>query len=437
MKRAALYVRVSTEEQRIHGYSVDAQIDALRQFCAANDYVEVGLYNDAGISASKSYKRRPAIQQMIKDCQDKKIDIVLFTKLDRFFRSVPDYYSYMEQVNGTPWKAIWEDYDTTTSEGQFKVNIMLAIAQAESERTSERIKAVNRHRKANGLYICSTPPTGYAAKKGSIFIDESTHDIMKSFFAEYLSSFNIAEATRKLHEAGLPLKRSSVVKILKNPTYCGDAHGIPCEPYITKEEYEIIQRSLNSNKQRNKIKYNSVFMFSGGLLRCAVCGRAFTGSTRKVTTSLATHYYKYYRCSMHGNMSCTNAKTTSEIKIEAYLLEHLEDMVRNYNQAIDMAPADIVDNSAKISALEKKLERIGIRYEDGDLSTEEYRIKRDMIKNQISELNVIPFPKEKKTLPENWREIYHNFDDSHRRAFWYRTLSKVTVDANASLNVYL
>ena len=76
-KRAAIYVRVSTAEQRDHGLSVDSQIDALQKYCRENGLEVAGIYNDAGISARKKYKARPALLQLIQDCKDHKIDIIL------------------------------------------------------------------------------------------------------------------------------------------------------------------------------------------------------------------------------------------------------------------------------------------------------------------------------------------------------------------------
>lgn len=83
MKRAAIYVRVSTKEQKEKGLSVDSQLLALREYCGNNGYVIAGEYNDAGISARKKYINRPALLQLIDDCKEGKIDIILFTKLDR------------------------------------------------------------------------------------------------------------------------------------------------------------------------------------------------------------------------------------------------------------------------------------------------------------------------------------------------------------------
>ena len=92
MKRAALYVRVSTQEQKNSGLSVDSQIDALEKYCEEQGYTVAGIYNDAGISARKKYTKRPALLQLLDDCRQCKIDIILFTRLDRWFRAVAGYY---------------------------------------------------------------------------------------------------------------------------------------------------------------------------------------------------------------------------------------------------------------------------------------------------------------------------------------------------------
>lgn len=92
MKRAALYVRVSTQEQKNSGLSVDSQIDALEKYCEEQGYTVAGIYNDAGISARKKYTKRPALLQLLEDCRQHKIDIILFTRLDRWFRAVAGYY---------------------------------------------------------------------------------------------------------------------------------------------------------------------------------------------------------------------------------------------------------------------------------------------------------------------------------------------------------
>lgn len=78
--RIACYARVSTEEQALHGLSIEAQLNALREF--ANDQ-SVGEYVDAGISARSSIAKRPELQRLLRDVEAGKVDLVVFTKLDR------------------------------------------------------------------------------------------------------------------------------------------------------------------------------------------------------------------------------------------------------------------------------------------------------------------------------------------------------------------
>ena len=94
--RAALYERVSTDEQAMHGYSIEAQIDNLTEYCKKNEYKIVDHYTDEGISGAKPPLRRPALKRLLEDVNAGKIDIILFTKLDRWFRSVQEYFKVQD-----------------------------------------------------------------------------------------------------------------------------------------------------------------------------------------------------------------------------------------------------------------------------------------------------------------------------------------------------
>lgn len=144
IKRAALYIRVSTDEQAREGYSLQAQKDNLIKYVKENNYAIVDIYADEGISARKSYKKRKEFMRMLEDVKANKIDIILFIKLDRYFRNIGDYYKTQEILDQfkVGWKATLENYDTTTANGRFYVNIRLSMAQDEADRTSERIKFV-------------------------------------------------------------------------------------------------------------------------------------------------------------------------------------------------------------------------------------------------------------------------------------------------------
>ena len=83
--KTAIYVRVSTDEQKDNGYSVDAQLRMLKEYCERNNYEIFDVYNDAGYSGKDLM--RPAMQRLLNDIKNKKIDILLAIKVDRLTRN--------------------------------------------------------------------------------------------------------------------------------------------------------------------------------------------------------------------------------------------------------------------------------------------------------------------------------------------------------------
>ena len=146
MIRAALYCRVSTDEQAINGDSIRTQTDALTKYAIKENYEIVGKYIDDGYTGTNL--KRPELQRLLADVRADKIDIVLITKLDRWGRGVANYYKVNEvlEKHNVNWKTIFEDYDTSTTNGKLLVNIMLSIAENESRTTSDRIKAVFKNK---------------------------------------------------------------------------------------------------------------------------------------------------------------------------------------------------------------------------------------------------------------------------------------------------
>ena len=96
MTRVALYVRVSTEEQKINGLSLDAQREALEKHAKEKGYRIVDIYADEGITARKQLSKRKELQRLLSDVKNDKIDLILVTKLDRWFRNIKDYYTVQD-----------------------------------------------------------------------------------------------------------------------------------------------------------------------------------------------------------------------------------------------------------------------------------------------------------------------------------------------------
>ena len=121
----AAYVRVSHQEQKLHGLSLDAQKMKLTEYAKKNNMKIVEWYCDEGVSGRKLIKNRPELQRMIIDAEKGDFTRVLFIKLDRFFRSVGEYHETMKRIAPVLWTATEEEYDLTTANGRMLVNMKL------------------------------------------------------------------------------------------------------------------------------------------------------------------------------------------------------------------------------------------------------------------------------------------------------------------------
>jgi len=429
--RYAIYVRVSTQEQKAHGLSVDNQIEALKEYVDNNNGIIVGIYNDAGISARKKYTKRPALLKLIKDVEAGEIEQIIFTKLDRWFRSVADYYDVQKilDAHNVSWRAIWEDYETETSAGVFKTNIMLSVAQNEADNASVRVRAIQDFKRQRGDYIGSAP-TGYKVVGRDLVIDEDKREGMSALFCEYLKTYSIKKAMDVGALYGVKFDRLHLLKLIRNPVYCGEAsNGYKCEPYITKAQHEAILEHIGTNARIPKAQ-GRVYLFSG-IVFCGICGKRMAGHavTRTHADGSKITYLKY-NCQLSGGTTKLVHPhiQITEDALERYLLSNL-DALNDYEiKRVDMVNAskDELSLMKRKKALEAKLERLAVLYEEGDIDTDTYKLKRDNVKLELSTISISPEPYPVE-LPNNWLDIYDDLDKEHRRAFWLDTVKSITV----------
>lgn len=401
-----LYERVSSEEQVKHGYSLDAQDEALREFCDRHNHIVLGVYRDEGISGRKPYTKRPAMVQLLQDVETIKPDIILFTKLDRWFRNIKEYYKVQDILdkNKVDWKAINEDYDTSTASGRLYVNIKLSIAQDEADRTSERIKDVQAHQVMQGKVLGGKVPIGYAINDSRLVFGDDI-EITKAIVKRYLTYQTISDVRRYILDSyGRDYTHYSITQLLKNPILKGEYRGNTafCEPLISAEDYDTIQSLLGRHQRQPQ---THIYLFSG-LVICPVCGKRMTGSYAK--------QFQYYRC-----RNCYPYHI-NESYIESYLLENVE---KDFNVNVIMKPKK-QENPQKYK---DRLKRLNDIYLMGNISEDEYRHKSAELQKQIADLSKVVIPKAE-VLTKGWKEVYEMLDPVHKRAFWHRLLSKIEID---------
>lgn len=434
MKHVLGYVRVSTEEQAIHGLSIEAQTAALEEWAKANSCKLADIYTDAGISARKSAGKRPELQRLLADVRAGKGDLIIFTKLDRWFRNIAEYYKVQEvlEKHHVDWKTIHEDYDTSTASGRLKINIMLSVAQDEADRTSERIKAVFNTKRVKREPLTGNCPTGYRIEGKKIVKDPEKEAAVTAFFQKFLACGSVSAAQKHVVDNyGLRIEYQLASKMLDSPAYYGhyyDTDGMT-PPYITKEEFARIQE-LRVRTVR-KTKYNRTYLFSG-IAVCGECGYHL-GPRTNVRNKVPT-----YNCPAHyiKRSGCENKTNISERKIEAYVLDMLDEKVRDYRlgyQRIMESKRD-VDYKSEISAVRGKLGKLKELYLNDLITLEEYRADHAQLSARLEELLELDRPKKKSNLERinrlvcsGWRPAYDDLSPADRREFWQALLKEIRV----------
>lgn len=436
IKRVGLYIRVSTEEQSRHGLSVEEQTDRLTKWAKKQGYYINGYYTDSGISARKKAEKRPALQSLLVDIKAGKINLVLFTKLDRWFRNVAEYYKVQDILDeyGAAWKATEEDYETETASGRLKVNIMLSVAQDEADRASERIKFVFDGKRERKEPLTGNCPTGYKIEGKRMIKDPETEQAVSEFFKKFLECGSVSETQEYVRrEYGLLIEYQLASKMLYSPVYYGYYYEVDgmAPAYITKEQFDRIQ-SMRQKVVR-KTKENRVYLFSG-LIKCGECGYRLGGRTNRRGGA------PFYNCPGHYiRRNCENKTNLSERKIEAYILGTLEEKCQKIKWELQQINASNrqTDYTSEISALKAKIRKLKDLYLNDLITIEEYKKDKNSFQTQIDYLEKNQLAKQppkldhiEKILQTDWRNLYANLPKTDQRDFWRVLIAEIRLYAD-------
>ncbi len=442
--RCAIYDRVSTELQVKEGLSLDAQKQALTDYALSHGYEIVGYYADEGITARKKMQNRKDLLRLLHDVEADKIDLILVTKLDRWFRNIKDYHNTQAilEAHHCNWKTIFEEYDTSTANGRFAINIMLSVNENECDRTSDRINSVFAYKKTKREHLNGKPAYGYTTDQNKKLIkDPKTEHIVEDIFDHYFTTYSkkatVNYITAKYANSPIRPTMYQVNRILNCTTYAGQMYGIEhyCPAYITMEQFLKIKSVSDSKIIPHQTE---PFLFSS-MIKCPICAKNMNGFVkRQHLKSGATSEYKRYRCgrkfSEYHNGACL-----SESMIEKYLLNHIVEQLQTHTLELmqkQKLPTQKPDKSASIHA---ELDRLNNMYQKGRIKEsyydEQYTLLSEKLASCFPAAEVIsPLEAPKAIFSaflEGWQEMYHKLDISHKKAFWKEILKEIHVDAES------
>ena len=227
--RAALYARFSSDNQRSE--SIDAQIRAMKAYCAQRHIAIVETYVDEAKSATTD--RRPSFQQMIADSSSRTFNILLVQKLDRFARNRYESAVYKRELrkNGVTVYSELENLDISPKSVMMESVLegMKGMSEYYSQNLAREVMKGMRETALQCKHTGGKPPLGYDVDPVSrrLVINPQEAEAVRLIFDMYSEGCGYSEVLVALHEAGYKTKngkefmKNSLYSILTNPKYSG------------------------------------------------------------------------------------------------------------------------------------------------------------------------------------------------------------------------
>ena len=457
--RVAYYIRVSTAEQVSKENSLPAQKAALDEWTEKQGAKCVGLYADEGKTAAKQIRKRKAIHRMLQDIRDDKIDLVIFTRFDRFTRNPEEYFKMMETFNekGVQWKAInQQELDLNTDMGQTLILFYLGMGRQEIANISERIKATasTRIKKGSPITGAHNMPISHTIgtdDKGHKIVirDPEKEPIVWAFINHFEQHHSKRAAVLHVNEMfDVNYHYNTYDKMFKSTFMYGHYRGTDdyCEAYVTKERWESWQAINKKNIwQRDTTKSEKIYIFTQ-LVICGSCGNRTAGSHSCPRNG---HQYYYYRCNKaHMSGQCDRKRLISEAKIEKYLLEQIKPEIEKYIAEYELAIAQPVQRPKvdKVKKLEQELERVNYQFQKNRISIEKYDEQYEDLVKRIAEARAEevaaekpPEPKDLEPLREFLKmdilSIYPTLSREEKRILWRSVIDNIVVSPDGEYTV--
>lgn len=442
--RAALYIRVSGEEQKIKGLSLEAQQERLEAYAKERGWVIVGVYIDAAKTARKNIHKRAEFQRMIEAVKHDEIDVLLFCRLDRWFRSVADYYKVMEilEAHNCNWATSDEEYNTSTANGRLYINVKLSIAQNEADIDGERIDVVFDSKIAHGTVVSGNCPFGYRVNdEKRLEIVQEQADIVQDAFSRYESTVSQRGTIKYIRERySVNWCDATFRRMLHEKLYTGvyDRGGRYndnfCPPIISNEQFDHVQELTNRNARSSPS--GRVYIFTS-ILKCAECSHNLAGR-------MVIHGgYYYYRCNQHFQRGrCNHKKEIREEVVEEWLFTHLAEELERCKLDWEVKAAKkkkrAMSGTDK-AVIKRKLKKLKELYVNDLIDIEDYKKDYQMYQAALSQL---PEPVEEKPpdfsvvealLQNDFKQIYETLTREEKRTLWRSAIKEIRIDSENNI----
>ncbi len=350
--RCVIYSRVSTENQLDMDFnSIDCQLEACQAYIKsqkAEGWICLpDRYNDGGFTGGNM--ERPALNMLLSDIQEDKIDCIVVYKLDRLSRSLIDFTRILDLLNknNVSFVSITQKFDTSNSMGQLLLNILLSFAQFErqiiAERTSDKMCAARK----KGKFVGGIPMLGYdvAPGGGKLIINQEEAQRVQEIFPLYLKHQSLTKTAQDLNNKGWttktwikkngeirlgkPWNKTNLHNLLTNIIYLGkvqhqgEIYEGEHEAVVDETTWARVQQVMENNsisKGQNIRNIHGALL--SGLIICDSCQKSMTHTYTKKKDRL----YRYYVCetsAKQGYKLCSTRSVPAK-KIENFVVDKIK-----------------------------------------------------------------------------------------------------------------
>lgn len=484
IKKAGLYIRVSTEKQVEEGYSIAAQKEALSKFAINQGWDIFDTYADEGISG-KNIIDRPEVRRLIEDIKKRLIDVVILYRFDRLTRNnrdTEDIINIIQEFGVEIFTISGGAIDVSTATGRFQIRINGAVAMLEREQTIERIKIALEQKVKEGYTLASaTTCYGYNRKKHdkNQTINKKEASIVKKIFTMYADGKSFTEISNILNLKQIPAKLNGVIRknhktgkkytinsvwtpktiklILTNPTYIGKVRyhvgkkdefisNGNHEPIIDINLWNLVQDKIKRSHNKNRTNLPKEDVYYCGTLICGICGHKLTTNrTVRKNNKGEKKIFNGYRCPNREKNICTFLGV-SHNKIEKCFNEFLDNLLplSNINQAKTLYTSnhdEINHLKKRINSLQEKKKHImdlfilnNITSQQLNYMNKQINKKVELLKTELIKEEQLDNINNKKAIPSDLKTHWAMLTGQEKITFLNEFVEKIIVKHQKSFN---
>lgn len=405
--KAALYARVSSEEQARRENSIPAQLRALRDYCEKNDIEIYKEYTDEGITGQIS--DRPAFKEMLSAAFTGKINVILVHKFDRFARKVELSRAIKNNLKSAKVNviSITEPIEDSPM-GFFMEGLYELMAEYYVRNLSAEVYKGMNERALKGKHM-GQMPYGYYCKNGEVFVNEEQAEMVRKIYNLYDNGWGYFKIAKWLNNNRIPTYKGligswqdfQVKQILKNRKYIGDnfwngiSHPATYPSLLDPNLFNRVQeKSAMMSKSHTYRGNNYEKHHLLGLVYCGECGGAMRIKPNRNWYGEKEENYLCRDASLYrGNCKFSKIFNAEKMEkeIDSYIKEILQgasvSLIINKENETPKAEDTVKKNLEKINT---ELKRAKDAYLGGVFDLDEYREIRQSLEDRKKALKMSP-----------------------------------------------